>query len=354
MNAMTHQQFSRRFGRLFLLMIATCFAAANMNGIAALAAGPVKVFVLAGQSNMVGHGKVEMGRDPTVREGKAPEVKGGLGCLRQLARDDPGKYGYLLDKDGDWIVRDDVWLWSTTDNGEKGPLTVGSGKGRWIGPEFGFGHTVGKQLREPVLIIKTAWGGKDLAVDFRPPSAGMPPCELGGNRQKALEADPKIVGHYYRLMLAHVREVTGDLGAEFPELAGRKTEIAGFGWHQGWNDGCNKQFTAEYEKNLAHLIRDLRMEFKNEKLPVVIASSGFGGEKQSGVRLELSQAQMAVADAAKYPEFKGNVFTVDTRPFHRTAEQSPSNFGYHWNHNGETHYLMGEAMGVAMLELLKK
>jgi len=29
-----------------------------------------------------------------------------------------------------------------------------------------------KALEHPVLIIKTAWGGQSLAVDFRPSSAG--------------------------------------------------------------------------------------------------------------------------------------------------------------------------------------
>ena len=29
-----------------------------------------------------------------------------------------------------------------------------------------------KRLNEPVLIIKTSWGGRSLHTDFRPPSAG--------------------------------------------------------------------------------------------------------------------------------------------------------------------------------------
>lgn len=61
---------------------------------------------------------------------------------------------------------------------------------------------------------------------------------------------------------------------------------------------------------------------------------------------------MAMPDPAKHPEFKGAVHTVDTPPFQRTLEQSPSKFGYHWNHNGETHYLIGEAMGEAMIPLM--
>jgi len=310
----------------------------------AAAAPPVKVFILAGQSNMVGHGKVEEGRDPEAKDLKSPEVPGGLGSMRYLVKNDAKKYGALVGKDGKWIVRDDTWITSTTEEGhEKGKLTVGFGKGGWIGPEYGFGWVMGEGMEEPVLIIKTAWGGKDLGVDFRPPSAGVPSSDVG-ERQKD-------IGVFYRTMVAKVQEVMKDPAAMFPELKGREFELAGFGWHQGWNDGGNADFVAEYEANLIHLINDLRKELGNDKLPVVIANSGFGGKDLAGPRLKLAEAQMAVA---KHPEFRGTVITVDTRPFQRSVEESPSHFGYHWNHNGETHYLIGESMAKAMLELLGK
>jgi alpha-galactosidase len=315
----------------------------------AAAAPPVKVFILAGQSNMVGHGKVEKGRDPNAQGRKAPEVPGGLGSMRYLVKSDPAKYGALVDKDGKWLVRDDVWISSTGEGAEKGMLTVGFGKGGWIGPEYGFGWVVGEGLEEPVLLIKTSWGGKDLGVDFRPPSAGMPKYDLGKQRMKDGKPDPEIVGFYYRQMIENVQKVLADVGTEFPGLAGRKTEIVGFGWHQGWNDGGSADFVAEYESNLIHLIQDLRKDFGNDKLPVVIANSGFGGKDLAGLRLKLAEAQMAVA---KRHEFKGTVVTVDTRPFQHSLEEFLSGFGYHWNHNGETHYLTGESMGKAMLELL--
>ncbi len=55
----------------------------------------------------------------------------------------------------------------------KGKLTAGFGAPEnKIGPEFTFGLTMEKLLNEPVLIIKTAWGGRSLHTDFRPPSAG--------------------------------------------------------------------------------------------------------------------------------------------------------------------------------------
>ena len=39
-----------------------------------------------------------------------------------------------------------------------------------------------------------------------------------------------------------------------------KFELAGFGWHQGWNDRINEKFNAEYESNMSHFIRDIRKD----------------------------------------------------------------------------------------------
>ncbi len=59
------------------------------------------------------------------------------------------------------------------------------------------------------------------------------------------------------------------------------------------------------------------------------------------------------SDPKKHPEFAGTVASVETRGSSRPVKESASNFDYHWNHNGESHYLVGEAMGQAMVKLLK-
>ncbi len=285
---------------------------------------PVQVFILAGQSNMVGHGIVKAD----------PKRNGGKGSLEYIVKDPKTvqRYKHLIDSDGKWVVRKDVWVWYQD---RVGPLTVGFGarKDR-IGPEFGFGHVVSERLDNQVLIIKTCWGGKSLMTDFRPPGAGGK------------------VGPYYTLMIKQVKDVLANLKNHFPDYQGQGYEIAGFGWHQGWNDGLNKKAVSEYESNLAHLIKDLRKEFGVKDLPVVIVVSGFGGRNQKiDRRLGIIEAQFAVA---KRPEFKGTVTTVETRDFFREANISPSRQGYHWNSNAETYYLIGEAMGQAMTKLLSK
>ena len=317
--------------------------------------GPVQIFILAGQSNMEGHGKVEMGRDPNWVKGDPGakrEIPGGLGGLRHLATTPATakQYGHLLGEDGEWVERDDVFVVTTTSGRKSGRLTVGFGKGQWFGPELQFGHRVGDAIDEPVLLIKAAWGGHSLGVKFRPPSSGKPDWE----QTKFKEED---VGASYREMVKIVKEVRANLGTHVPELDGRGTEIAGFGWHQGWNDAGSAEMVAEYAENFKNLVRDLRKDLgvaEDDKFPVVIANTGMIGMEAKGTRAELCEIQLALGDPKAHPDFAGNgtVRAVETRPFKRSDEESPSGFGYHWNHNAESHFLVGDAMGKAMVELL--
>lgn len=304
---------------------------------AADAPKPIRVYVLAGQSNMEGHGIVPA--DTERNEGK--------GSLEFLVRDPAtsGRFAHLAASPGLWKSRSDVWI-SYLDR--KGPLTVGFGaRPDRIGPELGFGTIVGDAVEEPVLLIKCAWGGKSLAVDFRPPSAGPIPYSLGEKTDAALAQSPETVGHYYRETVRLVQQTLSNVQDLVPESAGRSYVLAGFGWHQGWNDRINDQHNAEYESNMAHFIRDMRKDLGVQKLPFVIAETGMTGPEEKHPRaLSLMKAQAAVAEL---PEFRGNVAFVSTRNFWRTQEQSPTSQGYHWNSNAETYYLIGEAMGKAML-----
>lgn len=285
---------------------------------------PVKVFILAGQSNMQGHGKVKA----------EPKRNGGKGSLEWLVKDpqSAARYKHLVDKNGKWLPRKDVQIWYL---GRKGNLRPGYGfREGFIGPELGFGQVVGDAFDEPVLLIKLAWGGKSLAKDFRPPSSGGE------------------VGPYYKKLLSLTREALRDAKKDFPQYAGRKLELVGFGWHQGWNDRINQRFNDEYEKNMSNFIRDVRKDLGAPKLPFVIAETGMSGRKEKHPRaLSLMKAQAAVA---KRKEFRGNVAFVGTKDFFRPKDVSPSRQAYHWNSNAETYYLIGEGMGKAMVSLIRR
>jgi len=301
---------------------------------------PVRVYILAGQSNMEGHGFVTA--DPKRNDGK--------GSLEWATKQpaNAAKFKTLLDNAGKWRTRDDVFI---TYLDRKGPLTAGFGVNQdKIGPELGFGWVVGDASDAPVLLIKCAWGGKSLAVDFRPPSSGMPQG-LGEKQEAAIKADPKIVGKYYREMLDLTKAALKNVKELVPGSDG-KYVLAGFGWHQGWNDRINDKFNGEYEANMVNFIKDVRKELDAPKLPFVIAETGMNGPSETHPRaLSLMKAQEA---AAARDEFKGNVAFVSTRNFWREKEESPSGQGYHWNTNGETYYLIGEAMGQAMVKLEQK
>ena len=218
-----------------------------------------------------------------------------------------------------------------------GPLTPSFGASAGsIGPEYGFGLTVGDAMDDQVLLIKTAWGGKSLAEDFRPPGSGGK------------------LGPYYSLMTEKVHKVLNNLKEYCPAYQGQGYEIVGFGWHQGWNDRIDAKKTAEYEANLVNLIKDLRTEFKVPKMPIVIGTTAMSMVDIDPTGIKLIAAQTAVAKPDKYPDFAGTVATVDTKPFDY-EENSPSpGGGYHWNYSGESYYRIGVEMGHAMMNLIAK
>lgn len=76
------------------------------------------------------------------------------------------------------------------------------------------------------------------------------------------------------------------------------------------------------------------------------------GNPTKGIRDDLCKIQLAIGNPSKHPEFAGNVASIETRGFYRPGDQSPKECGYHWDFNGETHFLLGEAMGKTMLELI--
>jgi alpha-galactosidase len=289
------------------------------------AAKPLKIFILVGQSNMEGHAKIEtfdyIGDDPKT----APLLK------------------LMRGADGKSTVCDHVWISYSTGAGDQygegfGKLTSGYGSrknpaedGGKIGPEFMFGITMDKALKEPVLIIKTAWGGKSLHTDFRPPSAGpYVPTEEEREKWAAKPEKEKekevaaATGVFYRKMVEHVKFVTKDIKRVCPAYDEKQGyEIAGFVWLQGFNDlvagdaypsktgGKDRDYT-KYGEWLADFIRDVRKDFNAPKMPFVIGVLGVSGLNAS----ENTQAfRKAMAAPASLPEFKDNVMAVQTAPF---------------------------------------
>jgi len=326
--------------------LAALFAIAPVAAQRKSGAGKVKVFVLAGQSNMQGHGRISMGKD---------------GDLDYAARQEQFAY---LKQDGDWVERDDVWYMHTNGKGAttKGKLKVGLGaNARSIGPELAFGHVLGAHFDEPVLLIKTAWGGQALGMTFRPPSSKLPPREQleqlrdKANKKKGRKAETTVadieanVGSRYRQVIEEVEAVLTHLPEHFPEARGKGYELAGFFWHQGWNDGCSKQYSAEYEQNMSNFIRDMRKDLGDERLPFVIATSGMGGPGATGVAgwLGKSIEPQQIAAASKF----ARCVAVPTRAFQK---HKPGRQKSHWHNSAESYCLVGDAAARAMIEILER
>jgi alpha-galactosidase len=276
---------------------------------------PIKAFILVGQSNMQGHAHV-----------------------RTLS----GFTDYVDDKNNP-RVHEKVGITSLSSNGlRNGTLTSGFGASKEkIGPELSFGVNMNKLLDgEPILIIKAAWGGKSLHTDFRPPSAG--PFVFSKHQLQRFEEQKKDVakirkekveatGHYYRLMMEHVKNVI-DNPNKYSSLvaADQKIQLAGFVWFQGWNDMVDGNVYPErgqpggydsYSNLLAHFIRDVRSDLGESELPFVIGVMGVGGptkdyrKDQQRHKATHQTFRDAMAAPSRMPEFKNSVRAVLTEEY---------------------------------------
>ncbi len=284
----------------------------------------VRVFVLAGQSNMQGYGAVN---NPP----NAP------GTLTDIIQNDAQGIWSEIGSENNWTTLENVFLYYEQ-NGDTLRTNITVGQGAYpdlIGPELAFAHELDAYFEDPILIIKTAWGGKSLAADFRPPSAGG------------------TTGEYYQAMIQKVTDVTNQLGTLFPELNALDYEISGLGWFQGWNDGASDDFLNDYESNLYHLVNDVRNDLNNPKLPVVIASAGQGGyEVISDTWVQSMQEIVAVAQenvGCNDSIYGGRVGFVNSKPFYINQAESPENAIYHYNNNALTFLNVGKAMGDEMI-----
>lgn len=136
-----------------------------------------------------------------------------------------------------------------------------------------------------------------------------------------------------------------------PEAAKHGIELADVIWFQGIQDGQWDSKAAAYEQNLANLIRDIRKEFKSPTLPFVIGGLAEAGGPMIPNKQKVFDAQMAVGDPVKYPEFKGNLISVDTRPMCYPLNECPGGRDP-YKGNAGSYLKVGEALGKAMLDLI--
>ncbi|MFG0285194.1 MAG: sialate O-acetylesterase [Phycisphaerales bacterium JB039] len=289
--------------------------------------GPLKVFILAGQSNMQGHAHV--------RTLDAMDLDPGTAAILKEMRT----------ADGAPRVCEDIWISSLGSASDEriGRLTAGFGAeagGPKIGPEFTFGLYTQKLLDEPILIIKVAWGGKSLHTDFRPPGAGpyqfneqqLQQFREQGNDVDTLRADAAAAsGRSYRLMIDHIKMVLSDIQRVYPGYRPQQGyELTGFVWFQGWNDMVdsgaypNRDRPGGYDTYstlLTQFIRDVRRDLAAPDMLFLIGVMGVGGpiddyppEAQRYKEVHRN-FRLAMAAPAALPEFEGSVAAVSTAEY---------------------------------------
>lgn len=331
---------------------------------------PVQVFVLLGQSNMVGLGK----------------VAGGDVSLEHAVKEKQ-KYSYLVDESGDWYERKDVRYVRVMDGRGGGTQLFNNewmsvDKCKTIGPEFGIAHLVGNAVDAPVMILKSCIGNRSLAWDLLPPGSERYPfvvkdregvektmiyagyrdrpdswemdeatgvsTEPGPWLDKAGKPIDWYAGKQYDSDVSKARKVLAELSTYYPDAT--SFEIVGFFFWQGEKDAGDPGHASRYEENLVRFINQLRNDFDAPNAKFVLATVGESTKESEGPGRMVFDAQLAVdGDSGKYPEFKGSVATVYTNPM----AQGGSGNG-HYGGKAEVYMDVGAAMGQAMVDLLRQ
>lgn len=295
--------------------------------VVASAAKPLKIILLAGQSNMVGMGSVDH-------------------LHKLVERDCPcHRYRDQLWNGTSYRVFDTIYM---KYNDCHGPLTIGSNfaaSHKHFGPEVGIGYEVANHLTdETVFFLKTAWGGKSLAVDFRPPASG----------EGHYGPKPMAYGRFYRMMIEDILDTLSHLSDYVPGYnAIHGYELAGFVWFQGWNDMLSMPCVEEYGENLVNLIRDVRQDLDALDMPVIIGELGMHGEHVTDAKSAPRVLGMRAAEhgVTLLPEFRNNSLFVRTAPY-AVLNSTKYNGGYHYWGRADTYYRMGKAMGRGVLEMM--
>lgn len=183
---------------LVFTLVATQWVHADDNREQSVAQELTRVFIFAGQSNMVGS-------DSKVADIERFPPFSGYGELQPEV-----KFAYCIGRENKF--RSDGWA-------ALGPVN------NVVGPELSFVRAVSAESDSPIAIIKCAAGGTHLGGDWNP--------------------DNPEGFKMYPLALELVRDSLQRLTD-----AGVKYRVEGFMWHQGENDMFNETYMAEYGNNL--------------------------------------------------------------------------------------------------------
>ncbi|KAL3944830.1 MAG: hypothetical protein SGBAC_001095 [Bacillariaceae sp.] len=308
----------------------------------------VQVYILMGQSNMLGEGHVHGDKDGTL----------------EYAVMNKGLYPYLIDEEKHWITSDTVRNVRVMDGRDQKMHVfnnefLNASRSDTMGPEVGIGKMLEKASDSPIMLLKSCIGNRSLGWDLLPPGskrydfndrtyAGYSECPAywdKGTPKPAPTAD-WYAGKQYDTDIANAKSVLNELDKFYPNAA--SYEVKGFFWWQGDKDRYDASYATFYEKNLIRLIDQLRIDFAAPDAKFVLATLGQTEQgKANGNEKLLLDAMLAVdGNSGKHPEYRGNVSTIYSHPLSKGGASNG-----HYNGNAETYQNVGEAMGNAMVEL---
>jgi len=386
---MTRIEPARRRARRLAVAFAAC--ALTFAGQARADDSTLKVYLLLGQSNMLGEGYAwdNFATDPTGWN---------VPTLEHLANNQ-AYYDSLPDEvfsfkeafDGSWLdtPRNDAWAigynssnganmevrntedTSPGDNnhpnwdGGVQPVSVGFGHHQSIGsnqngtslrppkfgPELGLGHSLGDAMDSPLMFFKSSVGGTDLAYNWRPPStAADRGGSVGSNYTNSMNRFVELLDQLDQDL------ADGVLDDKYDGATGY--EVAGVVWLQGWNTttGSQTHYTtaqkvAEYADNLEDLIGDIRAHDARipADLPIVVAESsdqneGLNAERQAGV----DAINAATPGSAVFIEMNG-LKDVNYGGPNAAGGLFTNGYGYHFHARAENFLEIGYRIGDAIV-----
>lgn len=178
----------------------------------------LRVFIFAGQSNMVGS------------DSKVADIRSFPPFIGLDQTQKEVKFSYSIGREN--IMGSDGWV-------DLAPVN------KTVGPELSFAREVTRHIKAPIAIIKCAAGGTHLGGDWNPDTPEgfkMYPRALELVRASLAKLDDQNIS--YRL--------------------------EGFMWHQGENDMFNEEYRAKYGKNLKNYLARWREDLKTPELKFYI------------------------------------------------------------------------------------